>query len=169
MIPKNGTKYLFDWHGRFQVPKLRPNVEVGTCWLSQAMLRPDSRTNLLEEEGNDVIQASTSTNLIKALIVRSPILWESFLLSFPLATKMFQFAKLSLACPWIQQQFKSHHYKLIEPEVEGLPLPKNSGRRFIDTSLSIQLISSGYGNSLEFVLWMAKGEIRLLDKWISGS
>lgn len=34
---------------------------------------------------------------------RSPLLRESLLLSFPLATKMFQFARLSLARPWIQQ------------------------------------------------------------------
>ncbi|KAA0041965.1 ribosomal protein L10 [Cucumis melo var. makuwa] len=31
---------------------------------------------------------------------------ESLLLSFPLATKMFQFARLSLVCPWTQQQFQ---------------------------------------------------------------
>ncbi len=28
---------------------------------------------------------------------RSPLLWESLLLSFPLATKMFQFTKLSFS------------------------------------------------------------------------
>ncbi|KAK4733693.1 hypothetical protein R3W88_007954 [Solanum pinnatisectum] len=38
------------------------------------------------------------------LPLRSPLLRESLLLSFPLATKMFQFARLSLACPWIQQE-----------------------------------------------------------------
>ncbi|QHO46321.1 uncharacterized protein DS421_6g186360 [Arachis hypogaea] len=32
------------------------------------------------------------------------------LLSFPLATKMFQLARLSLACPWIQQQFERLTY-----------------------------------------------------------
>ncbi|KAL2243497.1 UNVERIFIED_CONTAM: hypothetical protein Sindi_0467700 [Sesamum indicum] len=40
----------------------------------------------------------------------SPLLRESLLLSFPLATKMFQFARLSLACPWIQQQFERLPY-----------------------------------------------------------
>ncbi|KAM7464870.1 hypothetical protein LguiB_012432 [Lonicera macranthoides] len=54
------SKYLFYWHGRFQVPKLRLNVEVVKDWLNQGMGRPDSRTNLLEEEGYDVIRPSSS-------------------------------------------------------------------------------------------------------------
>ncbi|KAM7473440.1 hypothetical protein LguiB_020683 [Lonicera macranthoides] len=44
-------KYLFYWHGRFQVPKLRLNVEVVKDWLNRGLGRPDSKTNLLEEEG----------------------------------------------------------------------------------------------------------------------
>ena len=35
---------------------------------------------------------------------RSPLLRESRLLSFPSATKMFQFTELSLSCLWIQQE-----------------------------------------------------------------
>ncbi|GKC28509.1 ankyrin repeat family protein [Tanacetum coccineum] len=36
----------------------------------------------------------------------SPLPLESLLLSFPPATKRFQFARLSLACSWIQQMFE---------------------------------------------------------------
>ncbi|KAM2946626.1 hypothetical protein FF1_033840 [Malus domestica] len=46
----------------------------------------------------------------RLLPFRSPLLRESLLLSFPLATKMFQFARLSLACPWIKQQFERLTY-----------------------------------------------------------
>ena len=35
---------------------------------------------------------------------RSPLLRKSFLLSFPLATKMFQFARFALSCLYIQQE-----------------------------------------------------------------
>ena len=47
---------------------------------------------------------------VRFLQFRSSLLSESLLLSFPLATKMFQFARLSLACPWIQQQFERLTY-----------------------------------------------------------
>ena len=46
---------------------------------------------------------TTPFSRFRLLPFRSPLLRESLLLSFPLATKMFQFARLSLACSWIQQ------------------------------------------------------------------
>ncbi|KAD7477659.1 hypothetical protein E3N88_00795 [Mikania micrantha] len=49
---------------------------------------------------------TTPFSRFRLLPFRPPLLRESLLLSFPLATKMFQFARLSLACPWIQQQFE---------------------------------------------------------------
>ncbi|MQL92625.1 hypothetical protein Taro_025252, partial [Colocasia esculenta] len=58
---------------------------------------------------------------------RSPLLRESLLLSFPLATKMFQFARLSLACPWIQQQFK----RLTYSGISGSMLIFNSPKHFV--------------------------------------
>ncbi len=39
----------------------------------------------------------------RLLPFRSPLLGESLLISFPRATKMFQFARLAHACLWIQQ------------------------------------------------------------------
>ncbi|KAL5773537.1 hypothetical protein ACOSQ2_013461 [Xanthoceras sorbifolium] len=53
---------------------------------------------------------TTPFSQFRLLPFRSPLLRESLLLSFPLATKMFQFARLSLACPWIQQQFERLTY-----------------------------------------------------------
>ncbi|KAI5431011.1 hypothetical protein KIW84_035236 [Lathyrus oleraceus] len=41
---------------------------------------------------------TTPFSRFRLLPFRSPLLRESVLLSFPLATKMFQFARLSLAC-----------------------------------------------------------------------
>ncbi|KAK4731251.1 hypothetical protein R3W88_024239 [Solanum pinnatisectum] len=58
----------------------------------------------------------------------SPLLWESLLLSFPLATKMFQFSRLSLACPWIQQQFERLPYSGIPESM----LIFNSPKHFVD-------------------------------------
>ncbi|KAJ9535425.1 LOW QUALITY PROTEIN: hypothetical protein OSB04_un001451 [Centaurea solstitialis] len=59
---------------------------------------------------------------------RSPLLRESLLLSFPLATKMFQFARLSLACPWIQQQFERLTYSR---GISGSILIFNSPKHFV--------------------------------------
>ena len=53
---------------------------------------------------------TTPFSRFRLLLFRSPLLRESLLLSFPLATKMFQFTRLSLACPWIQQQFERLTY-----------------------------------------------------------
>ena len=53
---------------------------------------------------------TTPFSRFRLLPFRSPLLRESLLRSFPLATKMFQFARLSLACPWIQQQFERLTY-----------------------------------------------------------
>ncbi|KAM7528571.1 hypothetical protein LguiB_031988 [Lonicera macranthoides] len=64
------SKYLFYWHGRFQVPKQRPNVEVVKDWLNRGMGRPDSRTNLLKEEGNEEIKRD-SARLTQLEIERS--------------------------------------------------------------------------------------------------
>ena len=46
----------------------------------------------------------------RLLPFRSPLLRESLLLSLPLVTKMVQFTRLPLTCPWIQQQFKRLTY-----------------------------------------------------------
>ncbi|KAM7522940.1 hypothetical protein LguiA_012842 [Lonicera macranthoides] len=54
------SKYLFYWHGRFQILKLRPNAELVKDWLNREMGRPDWRTNLLEDEGYDVILPNPS-------------------------------------------------------------------------------------------------------------
>ncbi|KAJ4699722.1 Metallocarboxypeptidase inhibitor [Melia azedarach] len=64
---------------------------------------------------------------VRLLPFRSPLLWESLLLSFPLATKMFQFARLSLACPWIQQQFE----RLTYSGISGSTLIFNSPKHFV--------------------------------------
>lgn len=41
---------------------------------------------------------------------RLPLQWELLIVSFPLATKMFQLARLSLICPWIQKRFERLTY-----------------------------------------------------------
>ncbi|KAG5585929.1 hypothetical protein H5410_046363 [Solanum commersonii] len=58
----------------------------------------------------------------------APLLWESLSLSFPLATKVFQFARLSLACPWIQHKFE----RFPNLEISGSMLIFNSLKHFID-------------------------------------
>jgi hypothetical protein len=55
----------------------------------------------------------------------SPILRESLLLYIPLATKMFQFARLSLAFPWIQQQLKRLTYSGISRSMLIFNSPKH--------------------------------------------
>ncbi|KAG9455508.1 hypothetical protein H6P81_000016 [Aristolochia fimbriata] len=50
-----------------------------------------------------------------------------FCFLFPLATKMFQFARLSLACPWIQQQFE----RLTYSGISGSMLIFNSPKHFV--------------------------------------
>ncbi|KAL8488559.1 hypothetical protein ACS0TY_024734 [Phlomoides rotata] len=56
------------------------------------------------------------------------LLRESLLLSFPPTTKIFQFARLSLACPWIQQQFERLPYS----GISGSMLIFNSPKHFVD-------------------------------------
>ncbi|KAK8640444.1 hypothetical protein V6N13_008197 [Hibiscus sabdariffa] len=63
----------------------------------------------------------------RLLPFRSPLLRESLLLSFPPATKMFQFARLSLVCPWIQQQFE----RLTYSGISGSTLIFNSPKHFV--------------------------------------
>ncbi|KAJ0733946.1 hypothetical protein HanPI659440_Chr11g0414161 [Helianthus annuus] len=70
---------------------------------------------------------TTPFSRFRLLPFRSPLLRESLLLSFPLATKMFQFARLSLACPWIQQQFK----RLTYSGISGSMLIFNSPKHFV--------------------------------------
>ncbi|KAK7325648.1 hypothetical protein VNO80_34030 [Phaseolus coccineus] len=80
-----------------------------------------ARWSLLIHTGFHVPHATR----VRALLpFRSPLLRESLLLSFPLATKMFQFTRLSLACPWIQQQFESH-----APPVSAFPKAPLSFKR----------------------------------------
>ncbi|KAM7497403.1 hypothetical protein LguiA_021817 [Lonicera macranthoides] len=74
-----------------------------------------------------VLSPTTPFSRFRLLPFRSPILWYSLLLSFPLATKMFQFAKLSLACPWIQQQLK----RLTYSGISGSILIFNSPKYFV--------------------------------------
>lgn len=71
---------------------------------------------------------TTPFSRFRLLPFRSPLLRESLLLSFPLATKMFQFARLSLACPWIQQQFERLPYS----GISGSLLIFNSPKHFVD-------------------------------------
>ena len=47
---------------------------------------------------------SHNTRRFRLIPVRSPLLRKSRLLSFPSATKMFQFTEFSLSCLWIQQE-----------------------------------------------------------------
>eukprot|EP01018_Ginkgo_biloba_P040564 Gb_32444 [translate_table: standard] len=83
-----------------------------------------ARRSLLIHTGFHVPHATR----VRALLpFRSPLLRESLLLSFPLATKMFQFARLSLACPWIQQQFK----RLTYSGISGSMLIFNSPKHFV--------------------------------------
>uniref|UniRef100_A0A2N9I5R1 Uncharacterized protein n=1 Tax=Fagus sylvatica TaxID=28930 RepID=A0A2N9I5R1_FAGSY len=70
---------------------------------------------------------TTPFSRFRLLPFRSPLLRESLLLSFPLATKMFQFARLSLACPWIQQQFE----RLTYSGISGSTLIFNSPKHFV--------------------------------------
>ncbi|GJR32760.1 hypothetical protein Tco_0038093 [Tanacetum coccineum] len=70
---------------------------------------------------------TTPFSRFRLLPFRSPLLRESLLLSFPLATKMFQFARLSLACPWIQQQFE----RLTYSGISGSMLIFNSPKHFV--------------------------------------
>ncbi|KAK7239994.1 hypothetical protein RIF29_43205 [Crotalaria pallida] len=70
---------------------------------------------------------TTPFSRFRLLPFRSPLLRESLLLSFPLATKMFQFARLSLACPWIQQQFE----RLTYSGISGSTLFFNSPEHFV--------------------------------------
>ncbi|KAF3449759.1 hypothetical protein FNV43_RR05837 [Rhamnella rubrinervis] len=83
-----------------------------------------ARWSLLIHTGFHV---SHATRVRALLPFRSPLLWESLLLSFPLATKMFQFARLSLACPWIQQQFE----RLTYSGISGSTLIFNSPKHFV--------------------------------------
>ena len=55
------------------------------------------------------------------------------MLSFPLATKMFQFARLSLACPWIQQQLERLNYS----EISGSMLIFNSPKQLKETNVIV--------------------------------
>ncbi|XLU64166.1 hypothetical protein S245_023375, partial [Arachis hypogaea] len=83
-----------------------------------------ARWSLLIHTGFHVPHATR----VRALLpFRSPLLWESLLLSFPLATKMFQLARLSLACPWIQQQFE----RLTYSGISGSTLIFNSPKHFV--------------------------------------
>ncbi|KAL8520238.1 hypothetical protein ACS0TY_010959 [Phlomoides rotata] len=71
---------------------------------------------------------TTQVSRFRLLTFRSPLLRESLLLYFPLATKMFQFARLSLAYQWIQQQFERLPYS----GISGSMLIFNSLKNFID-------------------------------------
>ncbi|KAK4381040.1 hypothetical protein Sango_3006900 [Sesamum angolense] len=75
-----------------------------------------------------VLLSHNPVSRFRPLPFRSPLLRESPLPSFPLATKMFQFARLSLACPWIQQQFERLPYS----GISGSMLIFNSPKHFVD-------------------------------------
>src|SRR5262249_1998318 len=74
-----------------------------------------------------VLLSRNPVSRFRLLPFRSPLLRESLLLSFPLATKMFQFARLSLACPWIHQQFE----RLTYSRISGSTLIFNSPKHFV--------------------------------------
>ncbi|KAG5569010.1 hypothetical protein H5410_063970 [Solanum commersonii] len=54
------------------------------------------------DRGRLYCSPTTPFSRFRLLPFRSPLLRESLLLSFPLATKMFQFARVVSCCPWIQ-------------------------------------------------------------------
>lgn len=107
-------------------------LQGGPCWFTRDSTCPMLlglehkpmmllATGLLPSRVQDSTTSPSSTVLIlcspttpfswfRLLPFRSPLLRELLLLSIPLATKMFQFTKLSLACPWIQQQLKRLSY-----------------------------------------------------------
>ncbi|KAK5771373.1 hypothetical protein PVK06_047575 [Gossypium arboreum] len=83
-----------------------------------------ARWSLLIHTGFHVSHAT----LVRALRpFHSLLLRESLLLSFPPAIKMFQFARLSLIFPWIQQQFE----RLTYSRISGSMLIFNSPKHFI--------------------------------------
>jgi hypothetical protein len=93
-------------------------------------------TGLLPSRVQDSTTSPSSTELIlcspttpfswfRLLPFCSLLLRESLFLSIPLATKMFQFARLSLACPWIQQQLKRLTYSGISGSMLIFNSPKN--------------------------------------------
>ena len=59
----------------------------------------------------------------------------------PLATKMFQFARLSLACPWIQQQFERLTYLGISGSMLIFNHPERGKKRVFVELLSNALQS----------------------------
>jgi hypothetical protein len=70
---------------------------------------------------------TTPFSWFRLLPFLSPLLWESLFLSIPLATKMFQFARLSLAFPWIKKQLK----RLTYSGISGSMLIFNSPKHFV--------------------------------------
>ncbi|KAK5769972.1 hypothetical protein PVK06_050035 [Gossypium arboreum] len=93
-------------------------------WIDHPGVFSLARWSLLIHTGFHVPHATR----VRALLpFRSPLLRESLLLSFPPATKMFQFARLSLVCPWIQQQFE----RLTYSGISGSTLIFNSPKHFV--------------------------------------
>ena len=56
------SKYLFYWQGRYQASKWHSRVSFIEEWVIHVTHNTDLRTNPFQEEGNNVIQASTSSN-----------------------------------------------------------------------------------------------------------
>ena len=61
--------------------------------------------------------------------LRSPLLRESLLLSFPLVTKMFQFTKFTFSCLWIQQW-----------NFMGCPIRESSDQNYFPIPWGISLV-----------------------------
>ena len=62
---RRNSKHLFEWHGRFQSSKQYSRNRYTEGWGTQVTHGQDSRTNLLQEEGNDMIQPSLKFNSAK--------------------------------------------------------------------------------------------------------
>ncbi|TYH76817.1 hypothetical protein ES332_D04G112800v1 [Gossypium tomentosum] len=99
---------------------------------------------------------------VRALLpFRSPLLRESLLLSFPPATKMFQFARLSLVFPWIQQQFE----RLTYSGISGSKLIFNSPKHFVAYYALPHRTNCRIGKIGYYYIALFRLSSRVGDKW----
>ncbi len=77
----------------------------------------------------------------RLLPVRSPLLGESLLFSFPPATKMFQFAGFARSCLYIQQ---GRVQRLSHSDISGSSLASSSPERFVGSHVLHRLYVPRY-------------------------